>query len=293
MVTPFAPVGNLDEPAVRRVLDHLIQAGVDGIFLLGTTGEEASMSLPMRERFVAIVTEHVGKRVTTYAGISHNSLSSSVEAANTYTRLGVDTLVARLPTYYALTDEEQYAYFQTLLVGISGPLMLYNISNTTHMAISVDVVKALSQHPQVVGIKDSDNDPPRLEELVRKLGDRVDFAILTGVTRLSAKALSLGADGCVPSLGNLAPNLCQSLYESARRGDMVSAEACQHQLNDLDALLRSGRTLAQSIGLLKAAMGALALCGPAVLPPLIAPSPSHQEAVRAAFERWQAEQDLH
>jgi 4-hydroxy-tetrahydrodipicolinate synthase len=164
--------------------------------------------------------------------------------------------------------------------------MLYNISATTHMQMSIDVIEALSRHPQVVGIKDSDGGLPRLAELLRRLGGRPGFSILTGVTSQSAQALSMGADGTVPSIGNLVPALCQQLYESVSGEDMALAHSCQEDLDRLDGLLRAGHTLAQSIGLLKAAMGALDLCGPGVLPPLPTPAPAQRERVRGLFLRW-------
>ncbi|RPI51843.1 MAG: dihydrodipicolinate synthase family protein, partial [Chloroflexi bacterium] len=213
MVTPFTPDGDLDEPAVRRVVAHLLAGGGSGIFVLGTTGEDASMPAPMRARLVAITVEQVDRRATTYAGISHNCLAESVAAAAEYRRLGIDVLVARLPTYFALGGEEQQAYFETLLEQTPGPLMLYNISSTTHMALPIPVVEVLSRHPKVVGLKDSDADLPRLEELVRRLGGRPDFSLLCGVTAWSTQALVLGADGCVPSTANLVPEVCQRLYE--------------------------------------------------------------------------------
>jgi len=288
MVTPFTPAGDLDEPAVRRVVEHLLAGGVAGIFVLGTTGEDASMPAPMRGRLVAVAVEQAAGRAATYAGISGNCLAESVAAAHEYRRLGVDVLVARLPTYFALNGDEQQTYFETLLEQVPGPLMLYNIAGTTHMAIPIPVVEVLSRHPKVIGLKDSDADLPRLEELVRRLGGRADFALLCGVTAWSTRALTLGADGCVPSTANLVPEVCQRLYDSFHRGDLPAAEAYQQNLDKLATFLRAGQSLAQSIGSLKAAMGALGLCGPAVLPPLVTPSPEQQQAVQAAFRRWQA-----
>ena len=290
MVTPFTPDGDLDEPAVRGLIDHLVSGGVAGIFVLGTTGEDGSIPLPMRARLVALTVEQVCGRATTYAGISHNCLSSSMEAAETYRRQGIDVLVARLPTYYVLTGEEQHAYFETLVGGIPGPLMLYNITATTHMPIPVDVVQALSHNPKVVGIKDSDNNPSRLNELLERLGGRDDFSVLVGVSALAAKALSLGADGFVPSQGNLVPGVCQHLYERGAQGDGAAAKAYQGKLDEVSDLVRAGRSLAQSLGLLKAAMGAISLCGPDVLPPLPTPSNAQQGAVRRAFLQWLARQ---
>lgn len=288
MVTPVTPDGSLDEPAVRRIVDHLVAGGVHGIFVLGTTGENTSVPLAMRERLVAAAVEHVAGRAMTYAGVSANCLADSVAAARAYAPLGVDAVVAHLPTYYALNAEEQFAYFNALAERIDLPLVLYDIPATTHMAIPVDVVERLSYHLDVVGIKDSGGDIGHLTALLERLGDgRPDFAILVGASILAAQGLALGADGVVPSQGNLVPALCRTLYDCAVAGDRDGAENHQRQLNALARLFVEDRSLAQSLGALKAMMGALGLCGPDVLPPLLPPSPQEQETLQWQFMAWQ------
>ena len=287
MVTPITSQGDLDEPAVRRVIDHLIEGGVSGIFVLGTTGEAASVPRTMRSRLVAIAVEHVGARAMTYAGIGDNCLAHSVDAAEQYFRLGIDAVVAHLPSYYALSPEEQSEYYAALVERIPGPLMLYNIPSTTHMSIPIKVVEKLSHHPRVVGLKDSENDVARLEAVMETLGGKSDFAIFVGVTALSARALSLGADGMVPSTGHLVPELCHRLYESGVQGDGTTAEEYQWQVDQVADIYRRNRPLGQSLAALKAAMGALGLCGPDVLPPLRPLDVAEQEAVRREFLEWQ------
>ena len=274
MVTPVTPAGALDEPAIRRVIDHLIRGGVDGIFVLGTTGEAASLSQEMRLQLVKLTLDCAKGATTVYAGISHNSLASAVAAADAYSQLGVDLLVAHLPAYYDLNPEEQEAYFLTLSQKIKGPLMLYNMPSTTHMSLPIEVIARLSEQPNIVGLKDSERDIDRLTRIMEVLGSRDDFSILVGVTALSTTALDLGAHGTVPSLGNLVPDLCQKLYQSAIQGDAERVEKCQQQLDDLGRLLRRQLSLGQSLGATKAAMGALSLCGPDVLPPLQPLAPS-------------------
>ncbi len=288
MITPVTPTGELDEPAVRRVIDHLIDGGVNGIFILGTTGEAASVSVAMKLRLAALTVEHTAKRALVYAGISHNCLANSVEAAQAFFELGVDVTVAHLPSYYDLNPAEQEAYYVTLSQKINGPLVLYNIPITTHMSMPLEVIASLSTRPNIVGLKDSQNDTARLTSTMELLGGRSDFAIFTGVTALSAKALQLGADGTVPSLGNMVPNLCQRLYDSAVQGHTDCVETCQQQLDELSQLLRGSLSLGQSLGAHKAAMGALSLCGPDVLPPLQPLTASQQQQLQQDFTAWLA-----
>ena len=126
MVTPITPDGDLDELAVQRIVDHMVDGGVHGVFVLGTTGENTSVPAAMRQRLVAAAVERVGERARVYAGIGSNCLADSVAAAKAYARLGVDAVVAHLPTYYALNAEEQFAYFGALAGRIDLPLLLYD-----------------------------------------------------------------------------------------------------------------------------------------------------------------------
>jgi dihydrodipicolinate synthase/N-acetylneuraminate lyase len=288
MITPVTPDGELDEPAVRRVIDHLIEGGVSGIFILGTTGESASIPAVMKSQLVALTVEYIAKRVMVYAGISHNCLTYSIEAAQDFFELGVDVTVAHLPSYYELNPAEQEAYYIRLSQNLTGPLMLYNIPSTTHMSMPLEVIARLSTRPNIVGLKDSENNATRLVNEINLFGNRPGFSILIGVNALFAQVMQLGADGIVPSLGNLAPRLCQRLYESARQGDTNGLETCQQQLDELSQLLRKGLSLAQGLAAHKAAMSALSLCGPDMLPPLQALTESHQQKLSKTFSTWLA-----
>ncbi len=170
MVTPVTPAGALDEPAVRRVIDHEIRGGVNGIFVLGTTGEAASLSQEMRLQLVKLTLDCAKGTTKVYAGISHNSLDSAVAAADDYSQLGVDVLVAHLPAYYDLNPEEQEAYFLALNQKIKGPLMLYNMPSTTHMSLPIEVIARLSEQQNIVGLKDSERDVARLTKIMEALG---------------------------------------------------------------------------------------------------------------------------
>ncbi len=268
MVTPVTSRFELDEPAVRRVVDYFLAGGIGGIFVVGTTGESASLSPDMRSRLVAVTVEQAAGRADVYAGVSGNCLAESVRAGNEYLQAGANALVAHLPFYYPLSDEEQLDYFTALLDAVDGPLVIYNIPITTHMTIPLDVVVKLADHPNAAGIKDSGRDVDRLKDLIKLLGDRQDYPVFVGYTAMAAEALKLGADGYVPSTGNIAPALCSDLYAAAREGRQADLDRCQSLVNAVGRVYQGGRTLGQSLAALKALMSAAGLCGPDVLPPL-------------------------
>mgnify|MGYP001550047474 CR=1 FL=1 len=278
MSTPFKLDGTIDEAAAERMVDRLAQYGM-GIFVLGTTGETASIPVAQRDRLVAVAVRTAGERVPVYAGIGDNCLADSFATAASFHRLGVSAVVARLPGFYTLNAAEMQAYFEILVREIAGPVLIYNIPATTHMSIPPDLAEQLSTLPRVVGFKDSENVAGRPEELARRFAGRTDFSLFMGVAALSTRALRLGFHGLVPSSGNLAPALWRDLHAAARAGDWAKVDALQQRVDAVAQVFQRQRSLAQSLAALKAALEFLGLCTPVVLPPLQTLSPGERAVV--------------
>jgi dihydrodipicolinate synthase/N-acetylneuraminate lyase len=268
MVTPFTVEGKIDPESVHRIVDHLITGGADGIFALGTTGEAASISMMEKQKMIEAVAGYTKNRALVYAGISSNCLHESITAAKSYRDLGVDVLVAHSPHYYSLDEDELFRYFMKLADSVPGPLMIYNIPKTTGVSLSIDLVEKLSDREKIIGLKDSENTPGRLEAAIERFSDRSDFSYVVGCAPLSAKGVALGAAGIVPSSANLQPRLYKTLFEKARDGDAPAAMKLQEQTDQVSALYQRNRSLGQSLAALKAAMHSLGFCEPTVLPPL-------------------------
>ena len=285
MVTPFTPEGGLDEPAVRRIVDSLIAGGVDGIFVLGTNGELSSMPADMRRRLVELTVGQVNRRVTVYAGITDNCLGNSQRAAEEYAGLGVDALVAHLPSYYPLGAEEIRDWFLRLADHSPAPLILYNIPVTTHHSIPLPVVEELMRHPRVAGIKDSERDEKRQAAGIAMLCANPERSFFCGASPLFLSTLVQGADGIVPATANFAPAVHADLYRAVHRKDQAAAEACQRFQERLTGLyLKAGRPLAQNIAALKGLMWVAGLCGPTVLSPLRTLNPQELDALKAEYQ---------
>lgn len=267
MVTPFTEDGGIDIPAAQKVTDHIV-AGGGCPFILGTTGEGASVPDCDRPGFVEATVKQTAGRAVTYASIASNCFSNSVESAKKYFDVGIDAVVANLPSYYPLTAEHMLKYYEALAENVPGPLVVYNITITTHMSIPLDVIDKLSHHPRIVGLKDSEKNMERFEEALGMWKDREDFAHLCGSAVLSTKALLLGSDGIIPSTGNFVPKMYRQLYEAAVKGDEDTANRLQEETNELSRIYQKDRVLSQSLAALKVVMSELGLCGEAVLPPL-------------------------
>jgi dihydrodipicolinate synthase/N-acetylneuraminate lyase len=282
MITPVTEDGRLDEPAMDRLVDFLVAGGVHGIFVMGTTGEGTAIPRAYRRRLVERTVARMNGRSRVFAGIG-DAHPEEILAGNDYLRAGVDAVVSRPPV--AIPEGEMLPWFQTLLDGLDGPLLLYNMPMTTKVSIPLDVVDHLAGHPRLAGIKDSENNPRRLEELLGRLGGRRNFSVFVGVGALMECGLRLGADGIVPSVGNLIPDICRGLCDAARNGDWTGARALHSRMSDVAGLYQRGRTLNESLSVLKGALHLRGLCTPCVLPPLKPLTESQLKKLRNEMER--------
>jgi len=288
MVTPVTKEGRLDTEAVVRIIEFFAEAGVSPL-LMGTTGEGNSVSQTDGQLFVETALKARKQwsmvngqcSMVIYAGLTGNCFSEQLAQAEAYTKAGADVIVATLPTYYALTPVQMENYYRTLADSIKGPLMLYNILATTHMSIPVDVIRRLADHPNIVGLKDSERDLERMAQCIEIAKDRDDFCYFCGWAAQSAHSLELGGDGIVPSTGNFVPEMFQQLYEAAMAGDMATANRLQDETNEIAKIYQKDRTLGQSLTALKVMMQTKGLCEPWMLMPLTRLTAEEEKAIAA------------
>ena len=278
MVTPVTQNGLLDTVAVKRIIDFFAQYQVSPL-LMGTTGEGNSVSQSDGQQFVEAAVKAAEGRILIYAGLTGNCFTEQVRQSEIYTALGADVIVATLPTYYALTDGQMYEYYKTLADCITGPLMLYNILATTHMSIPVDVIRKLADHPNIVGLKDSERDLERMAQCIDIAKGRDDFAYFCGWAAQSAHSLELGGNGIVPSTGNYVPDMFQQLFDAVVAGDMKKANRLQEETNEIAKIYQKDRTLGQSLTALKVMMSTKGLCEPWMLMPLTRLSAADEQTI--------------
>ncbi|MBO5188115.1 MAG: dihydrodipicolinate synthase family protein [Alistipes sp.] len=266
MVTPVKN-GSVDLEAVATIIRSFAEAGVDTL-IMGTTGE--GNSVPMGEGIDMIHTavEAAEGKVRIYAGVTGLCLKEQLSQIEGFARAGADVAVAVLPSYYALTEEQMIGYYTALADASPLPVMLYNILATTHLSIPVEAVRKLAEHPNIVGLKDSERDLERMAACIEIARSREDFTYFCGWAAQSAHSLELGADGIVPSTGNFVPKHFQALYEAAVSGDMEEANRLQTVTDEMAKIYQQGRPLGQQLAALKCIMEQCELCGREMLPPL-------------------------
>jgi dihydrodipicolinate synthase/N-acetylneuraminate lyase len=283
MVTPVTANHEIDLAGVSNLINHIITGGA-APFILGTTGESASIAEDDRSGFVKKMVDVAGGRSHTYAGVSSPSLKTSVHSAKQYFDLGVDAVVAHPPAYYPLSDDQLFNYFETLADAIPGPLIIYNITSVTHISIPVKIIDKLSHHKKIIGVKDSERDLERFETSIKLWANRNDFVHLVGWGTQMADSLKKGSNGLVPSTGNVTPKEYVDMMHAAESGDDLKLNELQVFFNELGAVYQKNRSLGDSLAALKVMLNELGLCDTYMMPPLNRLDPEDENRIRSEMK---------
>lgn len=266
-ITPLTEKFELDKDGVKNMFANF-NANHVMPFILGTTGEAASLPFKLKNDYIKLAGELKQAGDQLYVGIASNRFEESVNLAKSAFDNGADAVAAHLPYYYKLSDSQVAKYFEQLADSCSGPLIVYNIPATTHMSIDLKLIDQLSYHPSIVGVKDSERSDERLNDSLALWRDREDFSYFLGWAARSADALLKGADGLIPSSGNLFPKIYCEMMEALKVGNSDQVMALQKKSDAVGKLYQSGRLLGESLWALKVMMHEAGICLPYVMPPL-------------------------
>ncbi|MBL8992605.1 MAG: dihydrodipicolinate synthase family protein [Spirochaetia bacterium] len=259
LVTPLIDPETLDVPGLRRLIEHVLSAGVHGIFILGTTGEGPSHSRKTAKEMIEHTCGLVNQRVPVYVGVSHTSTSATLELADWAEDSGAAAVVLAPPYYLPPSDEEFLAYLAHISKLMPLPIFLYNMPSLTKVHLGIPTILRASGLPNVVGIKDSSGDMSYFHQLLRAF-DGSDFSVLMGHEHLIGEALLFGASGGVPGGANVAPSWFVQLDLAARSGDPTALTAAQKKILSLSELYQTGPYQSSGIKGIKCALSLLGLC---------------------------------
>ncbi|WP_280261413.1 dihydrodipicolinate synthase family protein [Nocardia wallacei] len=280
LVTPIDRHGEVDRRSLERVITHQLAAGVDGVFVGGSTGEVALLDTAQRRELLQTTVAVVGGAVPVLAGAVDTGTRRVIEHARAAEQLGADAVVVTAPFYIRPHPDEVLEHFRQVHRAVGVPVVAYDIPGAVGTALTPDLVVALAESKTVVALKDSSGDLASFREVLR----RCDIPALTGSELFADTAVGLGAAGIVPGLGNVDPHGYVRLYRAARTGDRGAARAEQDRLAALFRITRVADTrriggTAAALGAFKAAMAVLGLIDcPAPNPPL---GPLTDEETRA------------
>lgn len=228
IVTPMFEDGRLDLDALKKLIDVHVDAGTDGIVIVGTTGESPTVTVDEHCLLIKTTIEHVAKRVPVIAGTGANSTAEAIELTAKAKSLGADACLLVAPYYNKPSQEGLYQHFKAVAEAVDIPQILYNVPGRTGCDLSNDTVLRLAQLPNIVGIKDATGGIERGTDLL--LRKPADFAVYSGDDATAMPLMLLGAKGVISVTANVAPTLMHDMCVHALNSNVAAAIACNAKL---------------------------------------------------------------
>ena len=240
VITPLTSDEKFNEKAMRKLINHLIDGGVHGLFVVGTTGEFYGLT-PTEKREILLVTmDETRGRVPVYAGTNGITTRESVMLTQLAEECKVDAVSVLTPLFVTPNQDQLIKHYKSVAACTSLPVILYNNPPKTGVNIAPGTVAKLAEIPNIVSIKDSSGDLTLTADYIRLTQDRDDFSVLMGRDTLIYGALCYGATGSIASCANVAPRMCVDIYEKYMAGDLAGSLQAQFNLAPLRSAFNIG-----------------------------------------------------
>jgi 4-hydroxy-tetrahydrodipicolinate synthase len=231
MVTPLTPDDQINEPALRKLTQHLVDAGIHGLFAVGSQGEFWALSADEKKQVWEVVVEATQGRIPVYAGTVAITTRETIQLTRSAEKIGVDAVSILTPYFLSPNDDELFDHYRAVAESTSLPILLYGNPARTGVKISPRLLARLAEIENIVGIKDSSGDLQLMAAYIRATPP--DFAVLMGRDTLILAGLLYGAKGAIAATGNVVPELVVSIYERYMAGDLDGAKRAQAALAPL------------------------------------------------------------
>ena len=218
IVTPFDN-GKVDYEALNRLVALQIEAKVDGIVPVGTTGESPTLSVDEHIKVIETVFHAAAGRCAIIAGTGANSTAEAVHLTMMAKKLGADATLQVTPYYNKPTPEGLYRHFSTVADECGLPVVIYNVPGRSAIPIPVDIVARLSSNPNIVCIKEAGGSAERVSAIL----DACDITVLSGDDALTLPMMVLGARGVISVASNMIPGRVKEMVDAALAGDFIRA----------------------------------------------------------------------
>jgi len=260
MVTPLSGRDALDHAGLERLIEHMIDGGIHGLFILGTTGEGPSLSYRLRCELIERTCAQVAGRIPVLVAVTDTAFVESVNLAGHAADSGATAAVFSAPYYFPAGQPELLEYVIHLVEQMPLPVFLYNMPSLTKTTFGLEMLAEAIQIPQIVGLKDSSGDLTYFRAAIAIAQQRPDFSILIGPEEHLSTAMGYGGHGGVAGGANLRPELFVRLYEALAARNGVQAEMLQAEVDRQAELYRIGQHSSSIIKGLKCALSCLGIC---------------------------------
>jgi len=233
VVTAFDSTGNLDIQANKNIYDNLIKGGVDGLVVMGSTGEFFTMTTDQKKQLIDLVVSYVNKRTKIYIGTSCMSVEDTVELSNYAINAGADAVMIISPYYFTLSDASVEFFYDQVASQIKGDIFLYNFPARTSYDISPNVtLNLLRKHKNIIGFKDTVTEMGHTRKLITSVSKEFpDFIVLSGFDENFMHNIICGGSGCIGGLSNIYPEVFSAWVKAMDAKDMDEASKIQKKVD--------------------------------------------------------------
>jgi 4-hydroxy-tetrahydrodipicolinate synthase len=232
VVTPFDSEEEVDEEALKEIVEYLVDGGANGLFAAGTAGAFYLMTPEERKRVASIVVEKSNGRVPVYAGTGGITVRENLDIAKHAKDVGADAAVILTPYYVKVEDEELFQYFTTFANAVDMEVILYNNPARAGNNISPALLERIvNENSNVIAIKDSSGDLVQYGEYAMKIGEKI--SLVSGKDELMLASLTMGGNGVVSAVSNVVPELVSQIFVSFQKGDIQKAQQIQSRCSTL------------------------------------------------------------
>ena len=281
MITPFTPDGRVDYEALARMVDYVIEGGVDYIVALGTTAETPTLYMPERAVIAMFITNQIAGRVPLVMGCGGNSTSEVLDQLREFDLRGADAILSVTPYYNKPSQEGLFQHFRTVSEHSPLPVILYNIPGRTGVNMTAETtLRCARELKNVIGVKEASGN---IEQMQQILDNRPEgFLVLSGDDGITIELMRRGGDGVISVAANAFPERFMSCINHAKRGDFEAADREYEALDDaVKALFAEGNPVG-----VKCALSVMGRIGDTVRLPLVAGSQSLRERFKSLIERY-------
>ena len=234
IVTPFKN-NQIDEKALRELIEFQIANGTDAIVPCGTTGESATLSHEEHDRVIEITIDAVKKKVPVIAGTGSNNTAEALRLTKHAYEAGADGALIVCPYYNRPTQEGLYQHFKTIAESIPIPIIPYNIPSRTGVNLMPEMIAKLAKIKNIVGIKEASGSIAQMSDIINLCGN--DFSVLSGDDLFTLPLLAIGGVGVISTISNVAPADMAGLVDAFNAGDMVRAKELHYKMSALIDML--------------------------------------------------------
>lgn len=224
LITPMTPTG-VDYDALAKLIEFQIESGINGLISVGTTGESATLTPEERKAVIRFTVKQANGRVPVIAGTGTNNTQHVLDFTRSACDDGADAVLVVTPYYNKATQSGLIAHYTAVADVSEKPVILYNVPSRTGCNILPDTVAALSEHPNIVGIKEASGNMSQVVEIFAKCGDKID--VYSGEDALTVAMMAMGGMGCISVLSNVIPKEASEMTAKVFAGDMAGAAAMQ------------------------------------------------------------------